>query len=93
MKTIKLHVQIFRNYSLNENVSENNDKSQRKMREKNLRNGKALKEWKRRDSQKESVTFTGSRTLFGKEDLRGTLSHQTSTLRGRRACFSHRLRF
>jgi hypothetical protein len=44
-------------------------------------------------SGKESVTFTSSRPLFGKKDLKGTLSHHSSPLRGTRVCFSYRLGF
>jgi hypothetical protein len=35
-----------------------------------------------RHTEKESATFLSSRSLLGREDLRGTLSHQSSTLRG-----------
>jgi hypothetical protein len=53
----------------------------------------ALKEKKRTYSEKESVTLTSSRPLFGKKDLRGTLSSQSTTLRVMRAHFSYRLGF
>jgi hypothetical protein len=60
-----------------------------KMRGKLRHSGKE----KERHSEKESLSFTSSRPLFGKKDLRGTLNHQSSTLRGTRACFSYRLGF
>lgn len=53
----------------------------------------ALKERKKSYSEKESATFTNSRPLFGKEDLRGALDHQSSTLRGMRVGLSYRLGF
>jgi hypothetical protein len=37
------------------------------------------------------VTFISSGPLLGREDLRGTLGHQSNTLRGVSACFSYRL--
>jgi hypothetical protein len=37
------------------------------------------------------VTFISSRSLLGRGDLRGTLSHQGDTLRGVRAHLSYRL--
>jgi hypothetical protein len=52
---------------------------------------KHLRKEKERNSEEESATFTSSRPLFRKKDLRGTLGHQSSTLRGTRARFSHRL--
>jgi hypothetical protein len=49
-------------------------------------------EWER-ETEKESETFTSSRTLLWRGDLRGTLSHQNNTLRGAKARFSYRLGF
>jgi hypothetical protein len=53
----------------------------------------ALKERKKSYSEKESATFTNSKPVFGKKDLRGSLGHQCSTLRGTRAHFYYRLGF
>jgi hypothetical protein len=39
------------------------------------------------------VTFASGRSLLGRGDLRGTLGHQSNTLRGTRACLSYRLGF
>jgi hypothetical protein len=39
------------------------------------------------------VTFASSRSLLGRGDLRGTLRHQSNTLRGARAGLSSRLGF
>jgi hypothetical protein len=50
-----------------------------------------VKKLKRETYWEESVTFTSSRSLLGRGDLRGTLGHQSNTLRGARACLSYRL--
>jgi hypothetical protein len=46
-----------------------------------------------RETEKESTTFASSRSLLGRGDLRGTLGHQSNTLREGRACLSYRLGF
>jgi hypothetical protein len=50
-----------------------------------------VKKLKRDTYVKESVTFISSRSLLGRGDLRGTLGHQSKTLRGARADLSYRL--
>jgi hypothetical protein len=40
-----------------------------------------------------TANFISSRPLLGRGDLRGTLHHQSNTLRGVRACLSYRLGF
>jgi hypothetical protein len=46
-----------------------------------------------RETEKESATFASSRSLLGRGDLRATLSHQSNTLTGARACLYYKLRF
>jgi hypothetical protein len=52
---------------------------------------KESEEAKREITEKESVTFTSSRSFLGRGDLRGILSHQSNSLRGARAGLSYKL--
>jgi hypothetical protein len=47
----------------------------------------------KRNTEKEFATFISSKPLLGIGDLRGTLCHQSNTLRGAGAHLSYRLRF
>jgi hypothetical protein len=49
--------------------------------------------WRSRKERhtKESVTFISSKPLLGRGDIRGTLSHQSNTLRGAKAHLFYRL--
>jgi hypothetical protein len=57
----------------------------------NMVSERKWRSWKDRHTEKESATFISSRSLLGRGDLRGTLHHQSNTLRVARACLSYRL--
>jgi hypothetical protein len=56
-----------------------------------IKSERKVKELKRRHTEEEFATFISIRSLLGRGDLRGTLGHQSNTLRGTRACLSYRL--
>jgi hypothetical protein len=51
------------------------------------------KQERERETEKESANFVSNRSLLGRGDLRGTLGHQSNTLRGARAHLSYMLGF